>query len=321
MLRRRSVLLLLLLWPAAASAQQIVESAGSRALGMAGAFVGVADDATAVYWNPAGLASGPPGGVAIGWVDFRTGDRSGAAKPGPTHRRSRFVSLGTWPLGLSYGQFREGALVAGPDGETRFSVLEISQFSATVLQTLVQGLVVGTTLKYLRGGMVSGLAGGTSARAALDAATDLESPSDGRFDLDLGLMADLRRARFGLTVRNLREPTFGEVEESAIQLKRHSRMGLAVLPTDGLTLAMDLDLDTVDLRDGPRRILAFGGENQFDRWALRGGVRWSLEGSRRTAGAVGLSVRIRPGAWVDGHYTQGRVEADRGFGVALRAGF
>ena len=30
----------------------------SRAAGMAGAFVGVADDATAVYWNPAGLATG-----------------------------------------------------------------------------------------------------------------------------------------------------------------------------------------------------------------------------------------------------------------------
>ena len=29
---------------------------GTRALGMGGAFVGVADDATAVYWNPAGLA-------------------------------------------------------------------------------------------------------------------------------------------------------------------------------------------------------------------------------------------------------------------------
>jgi long-chain fatty acid transport protein len=29
---------------------------GARALAMGGAFVAVADDATAVYWNPAGLA-------------------------------------------------------------------------------------------------------------------------------------------------------------------------------------------------------------------------------------------------------------------------
>ena len=34
---------------------QPYESLGVRALGMGGAFVAVADDATAAYWNPAGL--------------------------------------------------------------------------------------------------------------------------------------------------------------------------------------------------------------------------------------------------------------------------
>src|SRR5262245_15106390 len=37
---------------------QIFESIGTRAQGMGGAFVAVADDATATWWNPAGLASG-----------------------------------------------------------------------------------------------------------------------------------------------------------------------------------------------------------------------------------------------------------------------
>ena len=31
---------------------------GTRAEGMGGAFVAVADDASAVYWNPAGIATG-----------------------------------------------------------------------------------------------------------------------------------------------------------------------------------------------------------------------------------------------------------------------
>ena len=35
-----------------------IEVLGVRAQGMAGAFVAVADDATAVYWNPAGLGTG-----------------------------------------------------------------------------------------------------------------------------------------------------------------------------------------------------------------------------------------------------------------------
>ncbi len=38
---------------------QVVESVGSRALGMGGAFVAVASDSSAVWWNPAGLAAGP----------------------------------------------------------------------------------------------------------------------------------------------------------------------------------------------------------------------------------------------------------------------
>src|SRR5262249_55908215 len=46
-----------LLWPTAALSQ-VYESVGIRAQGMAGAFVAVADDASATWWNPAGLATG-----------------------------------------------------------------------------------------------------------------------------------------------------------------------------------------------------------------------------------------------------------------------
>src|SRR5688572_7359682 len=45
------------LLPASAAAQSFA-AAGTRAQGMGGAFVGVADDGTAIYWNPAGLAAG-----------------------------------------------------------------------------------------------------------------------------------------------------------------------------------------------------------------------------------------------------------------------
>ena len=40
-----------------------LNSIGTRALGMGGAFVGLANDATAIYWNPAGIAN-VPGGFA-----------------------------------------------------------------------------------------------------------------------------------------------------------------------------------------------------------------------------------------------------------------
>ena len=50
-------LIIPLLTSVPASAQTF-ETVGTQAAGMGGAFVAVADDATAVYWNPAGLALG-----------------------------------------------------------------------------------------------------------------------------------------------------------------------------------------------------------------------------------------------------------------------
>ena len=53
----RIIAVITLLLPGLASAQTF-GGIGARAEGMGGAFVAVADDATAVYWNPAGLGTG-----------------------------------------------------------------------------------------------------------------------------------------------------------------------------------------------------------------------------------------------------------------------
>jgi hypothetical protein len=54
--RYRIVFALGILWTSAASAQDWnITGAGARAEGFGGAFIGVADDATAIVWNPAGL--------------------------------------------------------------------------------------------------------------------------------------------------------------------------------------------------------------------------------------------------------------------------
>ena len=50
------VVLLLLLRPSLAAAQSQQVPVGPRAVAMGGAYSSIADDATATYWNPAGLA-------------------------------------------------------------------------------------------------------------------------------------------------------------------------------------------------------------------------------------------------------------------------
>lgn len=308
--------------PSSVGAQHAFEAVGARAQGMGGAFVAVADDATAVYWNPAGLVGGDAVGATIEWNWLRIGNQDLPPAPGLASRSGNFTSLGTWPLGLSYGRLRTTRLIDGPDDEVWAETLETRNFGVTILQTLLPGLVVGSTLKYLRGSTSLTPADGLTGQGALNRSEDLDRDGSGAFDLDVGLMADMTYVRVGLTLKNLREPEFGETDETAIVLDRQARLGVAVLPTTGLTLAMDVDLNTVDLRDGLRRMVAFGGESRVgSRLTVRGGVRWNLEGTRQTVTTVGTSIAVRSGLWLDGHYAYGQSAMDRGFGVALRAGY
>lgn len=317
------VAVVMLAVPASSGAQHAFEIVGTRALGMGGAFVGVADDASAVYWNPAGLLAGPAAGGQIGWEWFQVGHRDLPLQPGARSQASRLNSLGTWPIGLSYARFRTSTLQPAGDGSIVADNLVHSQWGATVLQTLVPGLVVGSTVKYLRGRYSSAPAEGDTVDAAIRAAEDLEGDTDGRFDADLGVMADFRRVRLGVVLKNLKSPTFTDAAGSAITLERHARFGVAVLPVSGVTLAMDVDLDTVDLRDGLRRNFAVGGETRLaSRLFVRAGVRWSIEGARRLVSTVGGSVAIRRGLWVDSYFARSAEDAAaRGFGVALRAAY
>jgi hypothetical protein len=317
-----TVCLLTLVAPRAASAQQIFESVGIRALGMAGAFVAVADDGSAPYWNPAGLATAGPVGATIGWNRFQNGDRKAPPAPGPEDRSTTYVGVGTWPLGISYGRFESTALVSGPAGQTLAETLQTSVFGTTVLQTIARGVVVGSTLKLERGFLASGPTIGATAATALSNGAKLDGNGAWAFDFDLGAMVNLQKVRLGLTTHNLREPSFRDADGHEITLQRQSRAGVAFLPTNGLTLAMDVDLDTVDLRDGLRRMIAFGVETRpGQRIELRAGTRWNLEGERRPVGTGGVSVQLHPRVWLEGYYAQGRVPQDRSFGVGLRAGY
>jgi len=320
----RSLMLTTLLLACAArpAAGQIsFEVTGARALGMGGAFVAVADDPTAVHWNPAGLANGSPAAMTVGWDQLHFGDSHLPAVVGSTRDATSLTSVATYPLGISYGYLRAArvAAVLG-DGTPVVTNLTVHMFAGTIVQTLVKGLVIGATAKYLRGQATSETTLGLSNGDSLDEGIKRKTGSDGAFDLDAGVMATIGWFRAGFTAKNLAQPTFTGDSGYEIQLKRRYRLGIAALPTDGLTLAFDVDLDTADPLVGLRRMMAVGAETRLgSSLKLRGGVRWNRDGERIPITAVGASLNIRKGMWLDGYTTYSR-NGDQGFGVAFRAG-
>jgi len=276
---------------------QTSDLVGIRALGMAGAFTAVADDVTATWWNPAGLAGGAYFSAILEYA--HPTDRPGEGLRG--------VALGFPALGLSYYRLPLSQIQpTSPTGAAAGSRKDeggLSVFGATVGQSIGKYLVVGSTVKLLRAAETKG-------------------------GLDMGAMAVFGRTRVGLMVRNVTEPEFGSGLE-AIKLHRHARAGAAISSgTRGVigeaTVAVDADLVKTPAVGGDERRVAAGGELWLlsRRVGLRGGVSASTIGTRRAAPSAGASVALRPATFVDAEVTGGGPdEGRRGWGVALRVTF
>jgi len=313
---------------------QPFEALGERALGMGGAFVAVANDSTATWWNPAGLASGP-------LLDLTFGRASASADRNyPASRRAAWwFSFGTPPLGLSYYRLKITDKRVIPPTETATAgredraagegirSLSISQFGASVLHTITTGVTAGATVKYVRGTVrargFDPADGAIAIPDLLDAGNGLDGgESRGTVDLDVGILATRGVMRIGLTGRNLREPRFGDRE-----LSRQVRAGAAF---DGmaegslrLIVSVDADLQRYDAGASDRRVVAFGGEYWLRprQLAIRGGAIVNTVGVQDRTITAGATVALRAGLFIDGHAAVGGDTSERGWGIAARASF
>lgn len=323
----RLLLYALVLLPNSTAMAQPFEAAGTRAQGMAGAFVAVADDASAVYWNPGGLAMG----AFFSLVMDRT---SGEAAPEGDQRGREssnwLLALSMPALGLSYYRLREAAVMPHPAGEngglvtaSRVQALVTHHAGVTLVQSLLDRVAVGTTLKLVRGtaGRVDTPSG--AARDLLDS-VGLRGADSTRFDMDVGILAVGNLARMGLTIRNLLEPSFETPDGAELGLHRQVRGGFALSLTDGVLLATDLDFTRTPGPFGDVRNFALGTEARvLQRAFARAGIRINTAGDagRQPALCLGGSYAVFGSLLVDAQVTTGSEKALRGWGLSGRVAF
>jgi hypothetical protein len=321
---------LLLSLPSSASAQ-IYEVIGTRAQGMGGAFVAVADDASATWWNPAGLILSY---FSIVTEHSEIEEPDGGPVDGPAWRaKTGGFAVGFPALGVSYYRLRVSQIapeaptapptpdrqdlgVAGPRLFTRVT----NQFGATVGQSLGNHLVLASTFKVVRAGEAE------SVGESLDVADDLDVPLDSSADLDIGVLVLFGPARFGGSIKHLWEPTVGEVDGApGFVLARQARVGASWMHGQSgapihLTVAADADVTRTPTIFGDARHVATGTEVALPQLHLtvRGGLSWNTVGNMSRSASTGVSIGLSHGFYFDAARTFGTDRSRKGWAAGFR---
>ncbi len=120
---------------------------GARAEGMAQAFVGVADDATALYWNPAGLGMMEGSSVYFTHLDWPADIDYDYI--GVTHRLNQRLAFG-----LAYAQLATDAMAVTtethPDGDGRTFYFTDQLLQLTASARMTNQFSAGLSVKYVR---------------------------------------------------------------------------------------------------------------------------------------------------------------------------
>src|SRR4029079_14666954 len=107
-----------------------------------------------------------------------------------------------------------------------------------LVQSLVQGVAIGTTLKIVRDDVATELVPEGNRDERLDESGGLSTEGTDKFDADLGVMAGGGHLKMGLTIRNLTEPSFTVTGSSdSLRLHRQGRAGVGGGFRDGWAAA------------------------------------------------------------------------------------
>ncbi|MFA4906625.1 MAG: PorV/PorQ family protein, partial [Candidatus Margulisiibacteriota bacterium] len=229
---------------------------GARASGMGDAFVGIADDASAIYWNPGGLSQlkRPEAmGMYTIWLADTSYQFVGCAQPSP---------YGTFAGSISYFAFGN---IPGYD-PSGVPIGNVTAYDLSLLgswsKPVNDGLSLGTNIKYIQETLAD-----TNASAIA---------------VDLGLLAKTINPKisFGASVQNIGTRMRFINQEGDLPL--NIRLGLSFRATKSFTAALDFVMPRNN-----RNSLNLGFEYWFQQIALRAGYRsYSALGTNFSVGVA-----------------------------------
>jgi len=145
---------------------------GPRAVAMGGAFSAVTDDASAMYWNPSGLAFATQNEAIVShseWIADLNFNYGGVILPIP-----EFGTLGVNITSLTMGEM-ERTTETSPDGTGEFFNASSVAIGLSYARNLTDWFAVGVNFKYINETIWNSSASGF----AVDFGTIFETPFDG----------------------------------------------------------------------------------------------------------------------------------------------
>lgn len=247
-----------------AAAPSLIISPSARAWGLGQSYCGVADDATAVYWNAGGL-----GFLEGTYVSLTHSQLVPMLAPdvyyeniSASYSMSGVGTLGLNLIYLTYGKWWETTSEGIPVAEHSSYEFALGGYYATKLSsTIALGLGLKVAHVYL---------------APPVEETGFKEGAGWSFAADFGMLWKVHpRFSFGVALQNLGpDMSFIEKEDSA-PLPRTLRLGIAVYPFSGESYSTLLTLDASKALIGLDKIYSEGKFSEVGRDAtLNGGVEF-----------------------------------------------